>query len=280
MAINRETVFEAAQRLAERGERISVRQVRQEIGGGSPNEITPWVREWHAQHTEQQRQVKALDEMPAEARQALAEPMETLLARMWALLRNTTTAEVDALRQSYDVAKRALQEEAAEQTALAQGIYEEAEQLRNQLAQAQQEIASLRTALAEEHEARQRERLETVRLEERSQALREERERLLGQIEQQDQHLQRKEAALAEADRARSQSAQDSASTRIRLEEASAQLEDLRTRLDRSEQRAETLEARLSEAQTQARAAEAEAAELRGHLAEHRQVPPQKSKRP
>src|SRR5947199_3842272 len=44
----KERVFEAAEALQKRGERVSIRTVRKEIGHGSPETIGPLLALWHA----------------------------------------------------------------------------------------------------------------------------------------------------------------------------------------------------------------------------------------
>lgn len=42
----KETVFEAADQLLADGEKPTITRIRDVIGGGSPNDITAWMKEW------------------------------------------------------------------------------------------------------------------------------------------------------------------------------------------------------------------------------------------
>ena len=155
MAITREEVFEAATRLAEQGERVSVRTVRQALGGGSPNEITPHLRAWRDTHAGQAREIQALDQMPPEVREALAEPLEALQGRLWAILKASTTAELDAMRHSYETAAQELRGELTDAQALAEDLAGELDQARTtteaqgqDLAQARRQVQESATRLA------------------------------------------------------------------------------------------------------------------------------------
>lgn len=144
MAITQQQVFEAADALAEQGQRISVRTVRQALGGGSPNEITPYVRAWRETHAEQAREVQALDQMPLEVRQALAEPLEALQGRLWAVLKASTTAELEAMRHSYEAAAQELRGELTDAQALAEDLAGELEQARTTIEAQGQDLEQAR----------------------------------------------------------------------------------------------------------------------------------------
>jgi chromosome segregation ATPase len=137
MALSREQVFQTADALAEQGKRVSVRGVRHALGGGSPNEITEYLRIWRETHEEQQREFQALEEMSPEIRQSLTEPMETLLARIWSTLRAATKAEVEGMKSAFNIQAAALRDEAQDQTDLAEDLSKELEQVNQTLAEEQ-----------------------------------------------------------------------------------------------------------------------------------------------
>ncbi len=46
--VTQDAVYAAAEALEARGQRVSVRTIRDHLGGGSPNQITPLLSAWRA----------------------------------------------------------------------------------------------------------------------------------------------------------------------------------------------------------------------------------------
>ena len=141
-------VFAAAEALTKRGERVSVRSIRAELGGGTPNRLTPLVREWKEATEAKAKEVDELLELPEETREALREPTEALLARMWVTVREATTRELDELQEAYESKIKTLEGEAEDARALTDDLSAELEEAKGRVDSLARELEVTQTKLS------------------------------------------------------------------------------------------------------------------------------------
>ncbi len=176
----REAVFAACERIAARGEAVTLQSVRQEIGGGSLGTIQPLLKEWRAAQDQAARDQAAqaapeAEEPPAlplrvgQALDAGRQAFDGVAAAVVEAI-NTAVAderrrgrlELDTERESWERRLAAAQDQvkaAEEETAAvaadAADIEARADRLAEALAVAEAELARLTGELAGEREAHQ-----------------------------------------------------------------------------------------------------------------------------
>lgn len=148
--ISAETVMQAAEALAGRGEKPSLRKVRDELGGGSPNAILPLLNAW--KDSQRGRPVELPKEEPrSEAGDLVSAEMDNAAERMKQGFLGMLTAFVDAERQKGQSAQQAIQAAADQKVALAREAADQ--QIADIQAQAAAELADARGEALELAEA-------------------------------------------------------------------------------------------------------------------------------
>ncbi|SCY62579.1 DNA-binding protein [Thiohalorhabdus denitrificans] len=177
----RQRIFEAADALAERGERPTLAAVRDELGGGSYTTISEGMQAWRA--ARQPRPEEAT--LPGE----LAEQARAQAAELWQAARKLAREEVEAERAALHQDREAMEQAQQEAARAADRAVEEAERLRGERDQAAAEAESQRRR-AEEAAA------ETEQERRRAEQAEAERDRLAQQVSEQGAHLERMMGAL------------------------------------------------------------------------------------
>lgn len=245
---SRSEIFEAADRLVERGERPTLAAVRAELGGGSYTTISEAMKGWKAAH----EAAEAARLVPAP--EGVRERALQLAGEVWDLAQEAAGARLDEERQALAAARRALEAETRE-----------AAETADELAL---ELDAARAALALAQQAGQRLTEEGAALGAQLQALRAEHERVQARAAEAEAG---REAARSEARAALTQAAL----TAGRLEEASTRATGLQMALTEAERRAAAAQAHAGAIGPQLEAVQAQAstqaeavAALRGQLAE------------
>lgn len=105
--VTREQVFETADALVREGQNPTIVSVRQRLGGGSPNTITPLLAEWKALHDAQQ--VATLPPVP--------EPVMASLRQVWGTAWQHAQGHLTGEREALVQARKAMEQERAEMLA-------------------------------------------------------------------------------------------------------------------------------------------------------------------
>jgi hypothetical protein len=272
-------VWAAADALIAQGLRPTIERVRQHIGRGSPNTVSPMLENWFA--TLGRRLGVAGEQNPAAA-SSVPDPVQRMAQELWNTAQEEALhAATSALVEREAALKAAEAEQAAQKEQLAQReatmqAQKEAMNQALQLAQAQAQDLSrrldemqlqlqdrdgrmeeLREALAQA--SRQKESLQQKHSEE-IQAAALERQRLAEQYAGNERHM------LNEVDRARQELTNAKKSAQEQERKAESRHQELQTRLDRSEQEILNLHTQLQAAQNAAALAQERAADIKGLL--------------
>lgn len=127
----KETVFEAAEKLLSSGESPTITRIREEIGGGSPNDITAWMKEWR----NQQQKLSDAQKVPApgnirdQANLFLSEFVTTV----WDTARIEAGNKLKAERQALSDAQAELEHETSEALEMAETLNAENLALKNRI---------------------------------------------------------------------------------------------------------------------------------------------------
>ncbi|ACI53300.1 mucin-associated surface protein (plasmid) [Gluconacetobacter diazotrophicus PA1 5] len=259
--ISAETVMQAAEALVGRGEKPSVRKVRDELGGGSPNAILPLLNAW--KDSQRGRPVEAPKEEPrSEAGDLVSAEMDNAAERMKQGFLAMLTGFVDAERQKGQSVQQAIQAAADQKVALAREAADQ--QIADIQAQAGAELADARGEAMELAEALAGATAEAEGLTRRLEALQREVDRLTVELTAERQAHQ---AARAMAER---QTGEIDA-LRQAVSEAQARAQAAEKAQDIAERRASTAATALENAEKSRDAAEARA-ESRVQAAEARAI--------
>ena len=102
--VTREQVHQAADEIAAEGQNPTVMSVRTRLGGGSPNNITPWLGEWREAH----------ERTKAEILPQLPEGVEGAMRQVWALAWKAAQAQLEGERDALATARKDIERERAE----------------------------------------------------------------------------------------------------------------------------------------------------------------------
>jgi chromosome segregation ATPase len=197
--ITREQVFEAAEALAAEGATPTVVAVRTRLGGGSPNNITPWLAQWKAQHATQR----------AEVLPPLPDAVESAMRQVWGAAWKASQVQLEAEREALGAVRKEIERERAE-------MLGEIGRLDGQLDEARAETPRIADALAAERRAHEQTRAEVRE----TRAIAAEREK---RIEEQAGELREVRHALDAATSAATRLEADLEHARAELERAKAQ---------------------------------------------------------
>ncbi len=254
-------VWAAADALIAQGLRPTIERVRQQIGRGSPNTVSPMLETWFA--TLGQRLGVAAGQgelLPS----SVPDPVQRLAQQLWDAAQEATQAELQ--EQQEQMARREAsmqaQKEAMDQAlqvaqAQSQDLSRRLDEMQQQLQDRDERLEEMRDALAEA--ARQREALQQKHGEEmQSAAL--ERQRMAEQYAGNERHM------LNEVDRARQEMAAARKTATEQERKAATRLAELQGRYEKSEEEQLSLHSQLQTAQNAAALAQERAADLRSLL--------------
>ena len=264
--ITQDSVYAAAEALEARGARVSVRTIRDHLGGGSPNQITPLLASWRAKKPQVAQAAIQLDPRIG---QLIAEQVQVAAGEAARRADERATEAEDTLQlcqqenaelaEQLVAATTALDDVRAQREQQAGTITELREDLARTRKEALEEIEATDTRAARERESAEQARTALAKAELRLEALphlEAEIERLQAALEQARTGRQAAEqqAAVLTALEAAAIARADDLTARLATQEAAARgsITELAGRLDAAEKRA--LEA-AQEAKAQAAAA-------------------------
>jgi hypothetical protein len=141
----KEAVFEAADQLIAGGEKPTITRIRDIIGGGSPNDITSWMKEWRS------RQQKILDAQRIPAPSGIRDQANVFLsdfvATVWDSARAEAERKLTAERQALSEAQTELELETGEALEIAEMLNVENMALKTQLQVLQAANAEIKAAM-------------------------------------------------------------------------------------------------------------------------------------
>ena len=95
LGVTREQVFDAAETLAAAGSNPTITRIRAELGGGSPNTITPLLREWR----------EARPVVPKSAAPDIPDPVAASFRAAWSAACSEANQRLDGERAALDQAR-------------------------------------------------------------------------------------------------------------------------------------------------------------------------------
>lgn len=272
-------VWVAADALIAQGLRPTIERVRQHIGRGSPNTVSPMLETWFATLG---RRLGVAGEQGVAATQAVPDPVQRLAQDLWNAAKEEAVAAASAVlsdreellarskaehqQQKDQLAQREVamqaQKEALNQAlqaaqAQAQDLARRLDEVQQQLQDRDVRLDEMRNGLAEA--AKQRESQQQKHGEE-IQAAGLERQRLAEQYAGNERHM------LAELDRARQEVAAARKAAQDQERKAENRFQELQTRQERGEQDLLNMHAQLQGAQNAAAIAQERAADLKSLL--------------
>ncbi|MEX8192312.1 DNA-binding protein [Comamonas guangdongensis] len=272
-------VWAAADALIAQGLRPTIERVRQHIGRGSPNTVSPMLENWFATLG---RRLGVAGEQSPSATASVPDPVLHMAQQLWSAAQEEAeqsataalaqreaalqVAEAEQLLQKEQLAQREAtmqaQKEAMHQALqLAQGqaqdLSRRLDEMQLQLQDRDGRMEELREALAQA--SRQKEALQQKHGEE-IQAAALERQRMAEQYAGNERHM------LNEVDRARQELANAKKSAQDQERKAETRHQELQTRLERSEQEILNLHTQLQAAQNAAALAQERAADIKSLL--------------
>lgn len=272
-------VWAAADALIAQGLRPTIERVRQHIGRGSPNTVSPMLETWFA--TLGRRLGVAGEQDPA-VLQSVPDPVQSMAQELWetakeeaknaasALLEQREGAlknaeqeletHKDQLKQreaAMEAQKEAMNQALQTAQAQAQDLARRLDEMQQQLQDRDQRLEELRDELSKA--VRQREQQQHKHSEE-IQAAAAERQRMAEQYAGNERHM------LNEVDRARQELTTARKTVQEQERKAEARIQDLQNRFEQSEQDNLNLHTQLQSAQNTAALAQERAADLKSLL--------------
>lgn len=295
----KEAVFEAADQLLAEGEKPTITRIRDIIGGGSPNDITAWMKEWRTrqQKITDAQQIPAPGNIKDQASVFLTEFVTTI----WNTARTEANNKLKAERQALSDAQAALELETSDALEVAESLNIENAELKTQIASLEEtdrENTKKTNELLQQLDlsknafddlTKERDRLERELTASRSEAkealanasqltselteLRRSDNELKSELEalktQAESFKRECDIALAEKETAQKELESVKAELKSLQKEnnsLNAQVDKQQTALDAAARRTDELQIELKDARVGQGAAELESAELRGEL--------------
>lgn len=272
-------VWAAADALIAQGLRPTIERVRQHIGRGSPNTVSPMLENWFATLG---RRLGVAGEQDAAQASSVPEPIQRMAQELWSTAREEALQSASAALAEREAALHAAEAEQAAQKeqllqretamqaqkeamnqalqlaqAQAQDLARRLDDVQQQLQDRDERMEELREALAQA--SRQKESLQQKHSEE-MQAAALERQRLAEQYAGNERHM------LNEVDRARQELSNARKAAQEQERKAEARSQELQARLERSEQEILNLHTQLQAAQNAAALAQERAADIKSLL--------------
>jgi len=252
--VDQEQVNQAAEAVAARNERVTVANVRSELGGGSFSTIAPLVKAWKEQHT---AEAAAAEELPDEAKQA----GEEAARKIWSAAQADAAERIEHIRADAD--QRVANAETANQEALA-----EVRRLEKTLEERETEYQTLEKSLdgaresSREYEAAVQARDATItslreQLDEKSRAV----ENAQGKLDDLREQLGSEKSRADETQKYLDAERGEHATTQKFLDESRKANEENRSRADKAEERLQSAHDTIDELKGEREKYQAEARE-------------------
>lgn len=128
----KELTFETAEKLIENGEKPTINNIRKAMGGGSPNDVTEWMREFR--HKQQQVAIAKQVPIPENIREQATVQTNDLLDQIWDTARTIANDKLSKERQALNNEREEFETEIAESLEQAENLYNENTSIKEQLA--------------------------------------------------------------------------------------------------------------------------------------------------
>jgi chromosome segregation ATPase len=116
----KETVFEAADKLVATSEKPTITRIRDIIGGGSPNDITAWMKEWRTQRQKLSDAQKV--PAPGSIRDQATLFLSEFVTSIWDTARTEADNKLKTERQALSDAQAELEQETSESLEMAENL--------------------------------------------------------------------------------------------------------------------------------------------------------------
>ena len=143
MAITTETIHQAANRIAERGEKPTQAKVRTELGGGSFTTISEAMKLWNDKRTEEHELAEV--QVPA----VITERLDQLQGAIWNAAINEAERRLSTEREALKVAREQSESELAEAHEAVELLETEMDELKKQYTASNEELRKVQDELAD-----------------------------------------------------------------------------------------------------------------------------------
>jgi chromosome segregation ATPase len=143
MAITTETIHQAADRIAERGEKPTQAKVRTELGGGSFTTISEAMKLWNDKRTEEHELAEV--QVPA----VITERLDQLQGAIWNAAINEAERRLSTEREALKVAREQSESELAEAHEAVELLETEMDELKKQYTASNEELRKVQDELAD-----------------------------------------------------------------------------------------------------------------------------------
>lgn len=233
--VTQDAVYSAAEALEARGLRVSVRTIRDHLGGGSPNQITPLLASWRAKKPQVAQAAIQLDPRIG---QLIAEQVQVAAGEA-ARRADERASEAEDTLQLCQQENGELAEQLAATTSSLDDVRAQREQQAGMITELREDLARTRQEALEEIEAsdakaeRERESAEAARTALAKAELR------LEALHRLEAEIERLRVAMEQAQAGKQSAEQQAAVLAAQEKAASARADDLAGRLEVAEKRAQ-----------------------------------------
>lgn len=158
MAITKEQIFAAAEKLMESGTNPTLSNVRKALGSGSFSTISDAMSEWRATQKAPEAPIREL------APERLNERLQELGSEIWSIALEIATGRLKAEREALETARQEMELQQAETAEMADQLAEEVEQLRKEKSDLKAEVKIQQESMASLESLLQSERTENASL--------------------------------------------------------------------------------------------------------------------
>lgn len=267
----KELAFKVAEELISEGLRPTISNIRERMGGGSPNDVTKWMREFNAR----QQQVAIAQQVPVPAviQTTATELLTQLLTQTWDTAREAANDKLTKERQALDDDRQALELETSEALEQAELLYQENEGLKIQLTNTNQQHQTDLQTIDDLTQELKQSQLQVNQLQSSITDIQAKLDNLQNNLTETlelkrlvEIELAKKEGELKETVRQRESLTATNIKLNQELEGLKVQVQSQQILLNNHVEKISELKTELSEAKTESKTANASASELNGSL--------------
>lgn len=267
----KELAFKVAEELISEGLRPTISNIRERMGGGSPNDVTKWMREFNAR--QQQVAIAQQVPVPVAIQTTATELLNQLLVQTWDTAREAANEKLTKERQALEDDRQALELETSEALEQAELLYQENEGLKIQLDNANQQHQTDSQTIDDLSQELRQSQLQVNQLHSSISDMQAKLDNLQnGLTETQEQkrlveiELAKKEGELKEIVRQRESLTATNITLNQELEGLKVHVQSQQILLNNHVEKITELKTELSEAKAESKTANASASELNGSL--------------
>ncbi len=267
----KELAFKTAEELITEGIRPTISNIRERMGGGSPNDLTKWMREFNAR--QQQVAIAQQVPVPAAIQTTATELLNHLLAQTWDTAREAANEKLTKERQALEDDRQALELETSEALEQAELLYQENENLKSELDSSNQQYQTDQQTIGELAQELKQSQLQVNQLQSSITDMQAKLDNLQNSLTEAlelkrlvEIEVAKKEGELKEIVRQRESLTAANVTLNHEIESLKVQLQTQQISLNNNAEKISELKAELSEAKAESKAANASASELNGSL--------------